>query len=148
MKKTPNKKMCTLTLAFILLLGIANTHAGVVTTGSFDMLLIGTVISPDKKGNSKTYELRHQEDKWRFKVTKARVSSGAGVTGSRILSDIVPRIIKLFADERIIAPLKQPEIVGKNFKLTGRLYISSKTFHLNFVEEVIEGKSPEEEKPK
>jgi hypothetical protein len=138
MKKTPDKKMCVLALAFILIFGIANTHAGVVTSGSFDMLLIGTVISPDEKGNSKTYELRHQEDKWRFKVTKARVSSGAGVTGWRILSDIFPRIITLFADERILAPLKQPEIIGKNFKLTGSLYVSSKTFHLNFVEEVIE----------
>ena len=106
MKKTPNKIKCTLTLAFILILGIANTHAGVVTTGSFDMLMIGTVISPDEKGNSKTYELRNQEDKWRFKVTKARVSSGAGVTGWRILSDMFPRIIKLFAAERILAPLK------------------------------------------
>jgi len=138
MKKTPNKIKCTLTLAFILLLGIANTHAGVVTTGSFDMLMIGTVISPNEKGNSKIYELRHQEDKWRFKVTKARVSSGAGVTGWRVLSDIFPRIIKLFADERIIAPLKQSEIIGKNFKLTGRIYVSSKTFHLNTVKEVIE----------
>ena len=75
MKKTPDKKMCTLTLAFILLFGIANTHAGVVSTGSFDMLLIGTFISPDEKGNSKTYELRTDEDKWRFTVTKAHVMS-------------------------------------------------------------------------
>jgi len=138
MKKTPNKKMFTLTLAFLLLLGIVNTHAGVVTIGSFDTLLIGTVISPDEKGNSKTYELRYQEDKWRFKVTEAQVMSGAGVNGWRLLNEIFPRNIRLFAEERIISPLKQPEIVGKAFKLKGKLYVSSKTFHLDIVEEVAE----------
>ena len=127
MKKTPNKKSCTLTLAFLLLLGIANTHAGVVTTGSFDALLIGTVISPHEKGNSKIYELRNQEDKWRFKVTDAEVMSGAGVNGWRLLKEIFPRKITLFADERILTPLKQQKIDGKGFKIKGKLYVSSKT---------------------
>ena len=146
MKKTPDKKICFLSLAFILIFGITNAHALVIGTGSFDILLIGTFVPLDEKGNSKTYELWNNEDKWRFTVTKAIVMSGAAVTGWRLLSEIFPRKIKLIGDERIIAPLKQAEIVGKNFKLKGRLYINSKMLHLNIVEEVVEEKKPEEEK--
>ena len=53
--------------------------------------------------------------------------------------------IRLFGHERVVAPLKEPEIVGKTFKLRGRLYVSSKRFNLSIVEEVLEEKSPEEE---
>ena len=129
-----------------LVFGFTNAHALVVGTGSFDVLLIGTFITLDEKGNTKTFELWTDKDKWRFKVTKSRNMGQEDVTGSRILMDIFPRRIKLLGDERVIAPLKQPEIVGKNFKLRGRLYIGSKWFHLNIVEEIIEEKSPEEEK--
>ena len=108
--------------------------------------MIGTFISPDKKGNTKTYELWTDEKTWRFAVTKARVMSRASVSGWRLLSEIFPRKIKLFGDERVTAPLKQPEIVGKAFKLRGSLYVNQKTFHLNIVEEVVEEKSPGKEK--
>ena len=116
------------TLAF----GFTKTQAQVFGTGSIDVLLIGTFISLDEKGNSKTYELRHKEDRWRFKVTAAHVMSGARVNGWKVLNEIFPRKISLFAEERIIAPLKQPEIVGKTFKLRGWLNISAKRFNVNF----------------
>jgi hypothetical protein len=146
MKKTPNKSMCILALAFILIFGITNARALVVGTGSFDVLLIGTFISPDEKGNSRTFDLWTDKDKWRFKVTKSRNMGQADVSGSRLLMEIFPRKINLFGDERILAPLKQPELEGKNFKLRGRLYINAKRFHLNIVEEVVEEKSPDDEK--
>jgi len=121
-----------------LVFGFTNTHAQVfIRTAPFDVLLIGAFISLDEKGNSKTYELRNQEDKWRFKVTEARVMSGASTSGWRVLSEIFPRKISLYAEERILAPLKQPEIVGKTFKLRGWLNINTKRFNLNFVDEII-----------
>ena len=141
MTKTWNKKMCVLTLTFILMLGITQTHARVVNTGTVDMLLIGTFISPNAEGNNRTFELWNEEDKWRFTVTKARAMSGAGVTGWRLLGDIFPRKIMLIGNEKVLSPLKQPEIVGKNFKLRGRLYIVSKRYHLSTVEEEVEEKS-------
>ena len=123
-----------------------NAYGRAAGTGPFDVLLIGTFISPDEKGNTKTFELWTDEKKWRFTVTKARVMSRASVSGWRLLSEIFPRKIKLFGDERVTAPLKQPEIVGKAFKLRGSLYVNQKTFHLNIVEEVVEEKSPGKEK--
>lgn len=146
MKKTSDKKMYILSLAFILIFGITNANALAAGTGPFDVLLIGTFISPDEKGNPKTYELWTDEEKWRFTVTKAYVMSRASVSGWRLLSDIFPRKIKVFGDERVTAPLKQPEIVGKTFKLRGSLYVNNKRFHLNIVEEVMKDESPEEEK--
>lgn len=121
-----------------LVFGFTNTHAQVIIRSrSFDVLLIGTFIPLDEKGNSKSYELTNQEDKWHFKVTEARVMSGASVGGWRVLSEIKPRKISLWAGERIIAPLKQPEIVGKTFKLRGWLDTNAKRFHLSFVDEII-----------
>jgi hypothetical protein len=146
MKKAPDKKICILALAFIIIFGITNEYANGFATGSSDILLIGTFISPDEKGDRKTYELWTDEKKWRFTVTKARNMGPAGGSGWRPLYDISPRKIKLFGDERITAPLKQPEIVGKTFKLRGTLHPNNKTFRLHIVEEVMEKKSPEEEK--
>ena len=141
MTKRCNKKMCVLALAFILMLGITQTHARVVNTGTVDMLLIGTFISPNAEGNSRTFDLWTKEDNWRFTVTKARAMSGAGVTAWRILSEIFPRRIMLLGNEKLISPLKKSEIVGKNFKLRGTLYIVSKRYHLRSVEEVMVEKS-------
>ena len=138
MKKTPDKKICILTLAFILLLGIANTHARVVTAGFYEVLLIGTVIAPHAKGNSRTFELRYQEDKWSFKVTEAHELSGASLTGWKILTEIFPRKIRLLAEKGVTEPLRQPRIVGKAFKLKGKIYVGSRTMHLDRVEEVVE----------
>jgi hypothetical protein len=146
MKKTPDKKMYILFLTFILIFGITNANALAAGTGPFDVLLIGTFISPDEKGNAKTFELWTDEENWRFTVTKAHVMSRSSVSGWRLLSDIFPRKIKVFGDERVTAPLKQPELEGKNFKLRGRLYINAKRFHLNIVEEVMAEESPGEEK--
>ena len=146
MKRTSNNKMCLSALAFILIFGITNAYARAGGTGPFDVLLIGTFISPDEKGNTKTYELWTDEKKWRFTVAKAHVMSRASVSGWRLLSDIFPRKIKLLGDERVTAPLKQHEIVGRTFKLRGSLYVNNKRFHLNIVEEVMEEESPEEEK--
>ena len=123
-----------------LVFGFTNAHALVVGTGSFEVLLIGTFIPLDEKGNTRTFELWTDKDKWRFKVTKSRNMGQADVTGSRLLSEIFPRKIKLFGDERLLAPLKQPEIEGKTFKLRGNLYINQKRYHLNIVEEIIEEK--------
>lgn len=86
------------------------------------------------------------EDKWRFTVTKTTVTTSAAVTGSRLLMEIHPRRIKLLGDERAIAPLKQPDIVNKSFRLRGRLDTHSKAFRLRMAEEVIEEKRPEKEK--
>ena len=121
-----------------LVFGFRNTHALVVGTGSFDVLLIGTFIPLDEKGNSRTFELWTDDDKWRFRVTKSRNMGRSNVTGSRILMEIFPRRIKLFGDERVLSPLKQPEIVGKNFRLRGRLYVNAKRFNLSYVDEIIE----------
>ena len=121
-----------------LVFGFTNTHAQVfIRAKSFDVLLTGAFIPLDEKGNSKTYELSNQEDKWLFNVTEARVMSGASVGGWRVLSEVKPRRMSLWAGERIIAPLKQPEIVGKTFKLRGRLDTNARRFHLNFVDEII-----------
>lgn len=121
-----------------LVFGVTNTHALVVGTGSFDVLLIGTFIPLDEKGNTRTFELWTDNDKWRFKVTKSRNMGRSNVTGSRILMEIFPRRIKLFGDERVLAPLKQTEIVGKNFRLRGRLYVNAKRFNLSYVDEIVE----------
>jgi hypothetical protein len=145
MKKTCSKKMYILALIFILMLGITQTQARVVNTGTVDMLLIGTFISPNAKGNSRTFDLWTKEDNWRFTVTKARAMSGAGVTGWRLLSDIFPRKIMLIGNEKVLAPLRKSEIVGKDFKLRGTLYIVSKRYHLSRVEEVGEDQSSNEE---
>ena len=96
MKKTLHNKICISSLAFILLFGITNAYAFVIGTGAHDVLLIGTFISPEEKGNTKTYELWTDEGTWRFTVTKARVMSAASVTGWRLLSEIFPRKIRLF----------------------------------------------------
>ena len=120
-----------------LVFGFTKAHSLVVGTGSFDVLLIGTFIPLDEKGNTRTFELWTDEDKWRFKVTKSRNTGRSNVTGSRILMEIYPRKIKLFGDERVLEPLKQPEIVGKNFRLRGRLYVNAKRFNLRFEEEII-----------
>jgi hypothetical protein len=146
MKKTPDKLMCILALAIILIFGITTDYARGFGAGSSDVLLIGTFISPDEKDDTNTYELWTDEKKLRFTVTKAHNMGNPNVSGRRLLMDIFPRKIKLFGDERITAPLKQPEIVGKTFKLRGSLNVTNKTFHLNIVEEVMEEKSPEEEK--
>jgi hypothetical protein len=146
MKETPYKLMCILALAVILIFGITTDYARGFGTGSFDFVLIGTIIPSDEEGNPKTYELWTDDDTWRFTVTGAHVTTRASVTGSRLLMDIFPRKIKLLGPEKVLAPLKQPEIVGKRFKLGGRLYIQSRLFNLNTVEEVVEEKSPEEEK--
>jgi hypothetical protein len=138
MKKIPDKLMCILALAVILLFGITTDYAHGFGTRSFDFILIGTIIPSDEEGNTKTYELWTDDDTWRFTVTKARVTTRASVTGSRLLMDIFPRKIKLLGPDRILAPLKQPEIVGKSFELGGRLYIQSRLFNLNRVEEVRE----------
>ena len=148
MKKTPNKKICILILAFILIFGITNDYARGFGTDSIHIRLAGTFISPDEKGNTKTFELWTDEEKWRFTVTKAIIMSGAAVNGWRVLAEIRPKKIKLIGEESLIAPLKQPEIVGRTFKLRGSLYVNNKRFHLNIVEEVVEEKSPEEEKNK
>ena len=121
-----------------LIFGFTNARGLVIGTGSFDVLLIGTFIPLDEKGNTRTFELFTDKDKWRFKVTKSRNMGRSNVTGSRILMEIFPRRIKLFGDERVLAPLKQPEIVGKNFRLRGRLYVNAKRLNLSFVDEIIE----------
>ena len=136
MNKSLDKRKCILALAFILLFGIMNDYAFGYGADSFDFILIGTVIPSDEEGNTKTYDLWTDENKWRFAVTQAYVTTGASVSGWRLLMDIFPREIKLLGEETVIAPLKQPEIVGKNFKLGGRLHIRSRFFHLNIVEEV------------
>ena len=141
MKKTPKKSMCILVLAFIIIFGITNKYAN-----GADILLIGTFISPDEKGNTKTYELWTDDKKWRFTVTKAIIMSGAAVNGWRVLAEIRPKKIKLIGEESLIAPLKQPRIVGKTFKLRGDLHVEKKRYHLNVVREVVEKKSPEQEK--
>ena len=135
--------MCILALAFILVFGIVNDYAH---GSEVRIFLIGTVISPDEKGNTNTYELRADEDRWRFTVTEVTLGSGAPATGWRILREINPRKITLFGGEGVIAPLKQPEIVGKKFELRGSLNLRLQTFHLRLVEEVMEQKSSEEEK--
>ena len=57
MKKIPDIKMCILALAFVSIFGLTNAYARAGGTGPFDVLLIGTFISPDEKGNAKTFEL-------------------------------------------------------------------------------------------
>ena len=121
-----------------LVFGFTNTHAQVIIRSrSFDVLLIGTFIPLDEKGNSKSYELTNQVDKWHFQVTEARVMSGRSSSGWRVLSEIKPRNISLWAEESLIAPLRQREIVGKTFKLRGWLDTNAKRFHLSFVDELI-----------
>jgi hypothetical protein len=137
LKKSPDKKMCILALALILVFGIVNDYAHGSEVG---IILIGTVISPDEKGNDKTYELRTGEDMWRFTVTKVTPMTGAPATGWRILREINPRKIMLFGGEGVIAPLKQPDVAGKKFDLRGRLNLRLQTFHLRLVEEVMEQK--------
>jgi hypothetical protein len=109
----------------------------IIRSRSFDILLVGTFIPVDEKGNSKSYELTNQKDKWHFNVTEARTMSGRGPGGWRVLSEIKPRRISLWAEEKIIAPMKQAEILGKTFKLRGWLDTNAKRFHLSFVEEII-----------
>ena len=128
-------------VVFIVVLGITNTSFGIVRTAPFEVVMIGQFVSGDVKGNSKIYELWIEEDKWQFKVNKIRVMSAASVTGWRLLSEIHPKRIKILGADQKIKPLRQPEIEGKRFKLKGRLYINSRSFHLSRVEEVLEDKS-------
>lgn len=121
-----------------LVFGLTHAYAQMfIRAKSFDVLLIGTFIPLDEKGNSKSYEFTYQKDKWHYQVADAHIMSGRGPGGWRVLSEIKPRKISLWAEERIIAPLKQAEIVGKTFKLRGWLDTNAKRFHLSFVDEII-----------
>ena len=130
-------------VVFLVLLGITNASSGIVRTGPFEVVMIGQFMSGDVKGDTKIYELWTEEDKWQFKVNKIRLMSSASVTGWRLLNEVYPRRIKLLGFDQMIKPLRQPEIGGKKFKLKGRLYINSRSFHLSRVEEVLEEKGPE-----
>ena len=144
MIKKADKKTCMMVgIVFFILLGITNATFGIVRTAPFEVVLIGQFISSGLKGDNKIYELWTGEEKWQFKVNKIRLMGSASVTGWRLLSEIVPRRIKLLGSDQMIKPLRQPEIEGKKFKLRGRLYINSRSFHLNRAEEVLEDKPAE-----
>ena len=130
-------------IVFIVVLGVTNTSFGIVRTAPFEVVLIGQFMSSDVKGDTKIYELWTEKEKWLFKINKIRLMSSASVTGWRLLSEVHPRRIKLLGTDQKIKPLRQPEIEGKKFKLKGRLYINSRSFHLSRVEEVLEEKPAE-----
>ena len=131
----------------LLILGISNAYAQRSLTRSFDVVLIGKFINPDKKGNSKTYELSHGEEKMRFTVTtKPHILSPTSITGWTLLSKIRPRRINLLGNVEVIKPLKQPETVGKNMELRGQLYLNNRTFFLKSVKEIWRKNLPDSRK--
>jgi hypothetical protein len=144
MKKTLSQKLfIAIFLALISILCVGDSYAFRVGARPFHIDLIGTIVPLEEKRDSRTFDLMAGENTWRFRVTRADNRGSSSVTGWRILQDVFPRILNLVGDQKIIQPLMQPEVVGKDFKLNGRLYLQSNKYFLSSVSEVLE----EEELP-
>ena len=147
MKKTLSQKLViAVFFALISIFCVRDSCAFRVGASPFAIDLTGTIIPLDERGDTRTFDLRSGENTWRFKVTRANNRGSGSVTGWRILHDIFPRVLNLVGDQKIIQPLMQPEVVGKNFKLNGKLYFQSRKYFLSSVAEVLEeGDQPESE---
>lgn len=146
MKKELIKKIFIVALmAFLSIIGIRNSDSAVLGGGFYSVILIGTVISSNEKGDTHTFDLLFEGNKCRFKVTQAFNRSSSSISGWRLLKEIIPRRINVIGDEKIFQPLLQADIVGKELELKGRLYLRSKKFHLSSIEEVLEEETSEED---
>ena len=146
-KKTLSHKLVIVVfLALISICCAGYSYAFRAGARPFYLDLIGTIIPLEERLDSRTFDLKAGENTWRFKVTRANNRGSSSLTGWRILQDIVPRVLNLVGDQKIIQPLMQPEVVGKNFEFKGRLYLQSRKYFLSSVAEVLEeGDPPESE---
>lgn len=143
-KKLSHKLFIAVFWALISIFCVGDSYAFRGGARPFYIDLTGTVIPIEERIDSRTFDLKAGENTWRFKVTRANNRGSSSVTGWRILQDIVPRVLNLVGDQKIIQPLMQPEVVGKNIELKGRLYLQSRKYFLSSVAEVLEeGAQPE-----
>ena len=127
-----------LVLALISILCAGDSFAFRASARPFNILLTGTIIPHEEKGDVRTFNLKAGEKMWRFQITYAFNRGSSSVTGWRILQDLFPRELNLFGDQKIIQPLMHPDVVGKKFELKGRLYLRSNKYYVSSVTEILE----------
>ncbi len=141
MKQTSRQRMFFVALlasVSIFILGVRNSYPLILGGSPFQVVLVGTIISPDERGDSNTFDLVLAGNQCRFMVTQAYNRGSSSITGWRLLSEIMTRRISLVGNRKIAQPLMQPGVVGKEFELKGRLYLRSNRFLLSSVAEVVE----------
>ncbi len=139
MKKTWSQKLfITVFLALISIFCVKDSYAFRSGASPFNVVLGGTIIPLDEKGDSRTFDLLAGENTWRFKVTQAYNRGPSSVRGWRLLLEIFPRRLSLVGNQKVTQPLMQPEVVGKKFELRGRLYLQSRKFYLSSITEILE----------
>jgi len=125
-----------------LIISTPRALALMVGGGPISFTLIGTFVPLEDRGDSKTFELWVKGRSWHFKVTQAYDSGSSSLNGWRLLNEIVSRRLKLIGSEKVIQPLMQPDIVGKDFELKGRLYVRSNSLFLSSASEILEAGEP------
>lgn len=86
--------------------------------------LTGTIYSIDKEGVTGGLAYMHiaiEKKTLNFNVTKAKSLGNASLLESDIINSIVPPFLNIFGSSKDLAPLLQPDIVGKVVTIEGNL---------------------------
>ncbi len=73
-----------------------------------------------------------------FRIAKVQKLTGSSPGGWRLLRGLFPPAVHFVGPKRLISLLQEPEIMGKRINIEGRLYIGSRTFFVQIVEEARE----------
>jgi hypothetical protein len=87
-----------------------------------------------------TFTIFIEGKKWIFRVAKVEQLTGWDADGWRLLRKLFPAEMRFLGPKELISRLQDPELMGKRLTLEGQLYVGSKMFFINMVEEA--GKKP------
>jgi hypothetical protein len=90
----------------------------------------------DKVRSPYTYTVNIEGKKWLFVVKNAVRPGDIRATVADIFNDAVFPEMSFVGDERVIAPLKNPDIVGKTLQLNGFLYPSTGRMYVSSVKTI------------
>ena len=121
---------------FISFLTANPCRAQIAVMGPVEVILTGTFLSLDAKGDLNTYVLWVRGTKWHFQIKSIRVQSPWIVNDWDLLHEITPPHLHLIGKEKTIQRLKQPDVIGKSFRLQGTLYVADGIFHITSEEDV------------
>lgn len=123
-------------VVFLSLLTVTPGHAQIAVMGPVEVMLTGTFLPLDAKGDLNTYVLWVRGKKWHFQIKNIQVQSPGIDNNWDLLHEIAPPHLHLIGKEKTIQRLKQADVVGKSFRFQGTLYVADCIFHITSEEDV------------
>lgn len=101
--------------------------------------LTGTFLPMQDRNNvhaTFVYTVNVQGKKWLFVVKNAVQPGNGSVTAADILDNVIPPEMCFVGDEKVVTPLKNPDIAGKTLQLNGFLYPTTGRMYVDSVKTI------------